>query len=422
MFFPEDIMIRRFFTIALMAMMLVPACQHNNGTGLMEPPQLSIRQLTPGEQKLITSDNLFSFKIFREINDQQLTSEEADANIFISPISISMALGMTYNGAGGTTKQAMETVLEFSGLNLDEINESYKSLIELLTGLDENVLMGIANALWYRFGLPVKTGFLDNNRRYFDAEIDSVNFGDPQTLQIINDWVSDKTEGKIDKILDQLHPATVMVLVNAIYFKAAWQETFDTQNTHDGQFTLQDGATTTVRMMRRKGDVRHLDNETVQAVDLPYGDGYYSMTLVMPQQNTDIDAFIAGLDNDTWNNWMSSFTEVEDMILTMPKFKFKYKLKLNDVLIALGMEEAFYPGADFSNIVTGSGIWIDKVLHKSFIDVNEEGTEAAAATAVVMLKSLQDTITFNRPFFFVIRENQTGAIVFMGKVLNPVYE
>ncbi|MFC1924336.1 serpin family protein [Chloroflexota bacterium] len=379
--------------------------------------QSTVRALTKEEESLVQSDNAFGFKIFKEIIDQ-----EQDENIFISPLSIAMALGMTLNGANGETREAMQKVLELSGLTEQEINESYESLIELLGGLDPKVIFQIANSIWYRQGIPFREEFFDLARTYFDAEISGLDFSDPDTLDVINGWVDENTSGKIKEIVDEIDPLTVMFLINAIYFKGTWTYEFDEGQTTDDLFTTADGSQKACRMMHLTGELQYFENSDFQVIDLPYGDGDYSMTVFLPRPGKDVDSLIAEFDENNWRQWLDSLDK-NDVALYLPKFKLEYELDLNDVLTALGMGIAFEPGnADFTRMCDSGGLYIHKVKHKTFIEVNEEGTEAAAVTSVEMrLTSApgNTTMRVDRPFMFVIRETRSQTLLFMGKIVEP---
>ncbi len=376
-----------------------------------------VRELTSVEKTLVESDNSFGLKTFREI-----IKNEKDKNVFISPLSISMALGMTLNGANGETKQAMHNTLELIGLSDQQINESYKSLIELLVGLDPKVKFQIANSIWYRNGYTFEQEFLDVNKEYFNAEVSGLDFGSPQAKNIINAWVEENSNGKIKEIVDQIDPLTVMFLINAIYFKGTWTYEFDKNKTQDDFFNLPDGSQVQCRMMVQSGEFSYYVNDDFQAIDLPYGDELFSMTIILPNEQSDIDALIEILTAENWNVWISNFSKIEGD-LYFPKFKLEYEIKLNDVLKSLGMEIAFNPDlADFTSMYKNGGIYIDKVKHKSFVEVNEEGTEAAAVTSVGMkLTSVGSgfTMRVDRPFIFAIRENHSGTILFIGKIVDP---
>jgi serpin B len=374
------------------------------------------RKLAVAELNLIESDNRFALKLFREIN-----AESPGENLFISPLSVGMALGMTYNGARGETKAAMERTLELEGMTLEQINEAYRTLIDLLVNLDPRVQFDLANSIWYRQDVTVLPEFIDLNRTYFDAEVSALDFANPFSLQTINNWVNDNTQGKIDKIYDQLPANLVMMLLNAIYFKGDWTFQFDKSLTEDASFWLADGSQTTVKMMSQETEreFRQSSNDMVAVIDLPYGGEAFSMTILLPHQGVAVDEVAAMLDDATWQSWTAGLAEVSTTVL-MPRFTLEYEIKLNDVLTALGMGVAFTGGAaDFSGIVPGGGIWIDEVKHKTFVDVNEEGTEAAAVTSVTLIESAASQFRIDRPFIFAIRENFSGTIVFMGTIVNP---
>jgi serpin B len=391
-------------------------------SSINDNPKKQIRALTQNETQLVESGKKFGLKLFKKI-----VEEQPDSNIFISPLSVSMALGMALNGADGTTYEAMRQTLEFGGMTNQEINEAYKSLVDLLINLDEKVLFEIANSIWYRNTFNVDQAFLKTNQKYFDAEISALDFNDPASVDIINNWVSENTNEKIKEIIDNINPLTVMFLINAIYFKGTWQYEFDKENTVDDVFNLVGGGTVDCKMMKIRGRFDYYEDDDVQIIDLPYGDGYFSMTIFLPKPDVDIDEFTSALDESRWENYLTSLSS-DSGTLELPKFKLEYKLKMNDVLKALGMSIAFDPQqADFSRINPDVELYISKVLHKTFVQVDEEGTEAAAVTVVEMnLTSIggdeEFYMTVNRPFLFVIREHHSETILFVGKMIQPEWE
>ncbi|MBC8234168.1 serpin family protein [bacterium] len=391
----------------------------------ISPNERDSSQLTLAEKGLVESDNKFGFKIFKEI-----TKEEKDKNVFISPLSVAMALGMTYNGANGSTQEAMQKTLELSGLTIQEINESYKSLTELLTNLDPKVKFQIANSIWYRDIFPVEAEFIHINKTYFDAEVSGLDFSAPNASNIINGWVNEKTNGKIEKIVDDvINPLTVMFLINAIYFKGIWTYQFDESQTRDDIFTLPDGSKKPCKMMKQKNEFQYFENDAFQAIDLPYGDGDFRMTIFLPRMEKSVDSLVAELNQENWNRWINSFHK-QELTLQLPKLTLEYEIKLNDVLKALGMEIAFNPDkADFTKMYKEEGVsanlYISKVKHKTFVEVNEEGTEAAAVTSVEMTFTAAPfglLMRVDRPFIFAIRENYSGTILFIGKIVEPTLE
>jgi serpin B len=385
-------------------------------------PKKQIRALTQNETQLVESGKKFGLKLFKNI-----VEEQPDSNIFISPLSVSMALGMTLNGADGETYTAMQQTLEFDGLTNQQINEAYQSLIDLLINLDEKVLFEIANSIWYRNTFNVKQDFLKTNQKYFDAEISALDFNDPASVDIINNWVNEKTNKKIKEIIDNIDPNEIMFLINAIYFKGTWQYEFDKENTEDDVFNLTGSGTVDCKMMKIRGRFDYYEDDDVQIIDLPYGDGDFSMTIFLPKPGMDINEFAANLDESRWQNYLT-YLKSDSGTLELPKFKLEYKLKMNDVLKALGMSIAFDPQqADFTRMNPYGGIWINRVLHKTFVQVDEEGTEAAAVTVVaIFIKSIggdeEFYMTVNRPFLFVIREHHSETILFIGKMIQPEWE
>ena len=375
-------------------------------------------ELTGSERHLAISSNKFGFKLLKEI-----TKKEKDKNVFISPLSVSMALGMTYNGAAGSTQDDMGDVLELAGLSIGEINSSYNSLMKLFAMLDPGVRFDIANSIWYRQGLFLKEKFVALVRTYFNAKVTEMDFRDPSAPDIINKWVSENTSGRIREIVDVIDPLDAMFLINAIYFKGTWMYEFDKRLTEDDWFRMPDGSKKPIKMMRQSGEFRYFESPEFQAIDLPYGNGDFSMTIFLPHPHTDTETLITLLNEENWKRWIGSLSR-QDGMLQLPKFALEYELTLNDALHSLGMGVAFDPyNADFTGMYKGSEhLFLSKVKHKTFIEVNEEGTEAAAVTSVevkctVALPSF--SMRVDRPFVFVIRENHTQAILFMGRVAEP---
>jgi len=377
------------------------------------------------EISLAQSSNKFGFNIFKEIINSK---HGKDKNVFISPLSISMALTMTYNGANGETKEAMAKTLELSDMSIDNVNDSYAGLIELLTHLDPDVTFEIANSIWFRQGYEIEKEFIDINHSCFHAQVRNLNFSAPDAADIINAWVDDNTSGKIKEIVSKpIDPLMVMFLINAIYFYGDWTYPFKAKDTQDDEFTLLDDAKTSCKMMHKEQSLSYFENSDFQAVNLPYGDKVFSMTVILPKPEIHIDKLTSMLNNDSWENWLSNFTK-QNGSLYLPKFKLEYGLSLVDALKAMGMDIAFAPGkADFSGINEKEKLFISEVKHKTFVRVDEKGTEAAAVTSVgMMTTSLPPQPAFvmrvDRPFIFVISENKSQSILFMGKIIEPVLE
>lgn len=401
------------FAIVLLSGWML-ACSHST-----EPQPGIVRDLTPLEKTVVQSSADFGLKLFREIH-----REEQQKNTFISPLSIAMALGMTLNGAAGDTRAAIEQVLELNGFSADEINQTFHSLIDLLVQLDPRVRFEIANSIWYRNGVPIDAKFLETNRTYFDALVQALNFGDREaTAATINAWVQQHTNGKIEKIInpDDIDSLTIMFLVNAIYFKGMWSNRFDRDKTVTSEFTNLRGTRRHVPMMRRTGTLRYINGSGFQGIDLPYGAGLYSMVALLPDDGAGLDSLIAAMTSANWARWLAGARETE-VDLAFPKFKLEYEITLNEALKRLGMAIAFDPeSADFSKISPLENLYISKVKHKTFVQVDEEGTEAAAVTSVEVLETSLPRIVelhFNRPFVFAIRDNHSGTILFIGKIVD----
>ena len=379
------------------------------------------RSLTAGEQRLVAANNRFAFSLFREI----ARAEPADSNLFVSPVSVSMALGMAVNGAQGATRDSMLRTLELSDVPMDEVNRGYRGVIDLLRGLDRGVEFTLANSVWAKAGYAFGEPFLDDARTWFDATVRVLDFSAPTAPQTINDWVNTQTRGKIPEIVaGQIPPDVIMYLINAIYFKGSWTQRFDPALTSDAPFNLRGGGSVTARMMSHAGPApaRYYAADGVTIVDLPYGGRAWSMTIVLPPTADGIDSLVAGLTTERWDAWMAAL-DTTGVIVTMPKFTLRYDLEMNDVLSALGMRIAFSPWADFTRLLPSGGAYISRVQHKTFVDVHEEGTEAAAVTVVVFVDTAippELHVVVDRPFLVAIRERLTGTVLFLGRVMNPV--
>jgi serine protease inhibitor len=400
----------KFFGPMLFAVAVTgSACRDPAGPGA---PITSLpRTLTESESKIIAGNNEFAFDLFRTGNLAQ-----HKANVFISPLSASMALGMTANGADGATYDEMHAALRLSGATREDVGSGYKSLIAMLRGLDPGTDFSIANSIWYEQAFPFHASFLDESKLYFDARVQALDFANPSAVTTINSWVSEHTNNRIPEILDNIAKEEVMFLVNAIYFKGIWQKQFDKSKTVDAPFRAADGTTATVPMMWRGKGVRHTATAEYSAVDLPYGNSAFTMTVVLP--NGDIDAFAESFNQAKWNSLVSSLAE-SDLEVYLPRFRMEWKRELNDDLQQLGMRLALTPGAaDFTRMSPrGLDLFITRVVQKTFVDVDEKGTEAAAATMVgIGVTSLPPSFRADRPFLVVIRERFSGTILFIGKI------
>ena len=374
------------------------------------------------DNRLTAATSRFSFKLY-----DQILKQRTDKNTFVSPASVMLALAMTYNGADGTTRQAMARALEIEGMSLEDVNRAFADLKSALTPADPKIQVKIANSLWARNGFTLKPAFIERNKQHYGAEIASLNFSDPAAPETINSWVNRNTEGKIQKIVDRIKPEDMLFLINAIYFKGQWQFEFKKESTKPDVFRLAGGGRKELPMMSQSGRYFYYKDKGFQAVALPYGEGSVSMYVFLPDEQTGLDQFEKDLTPENWDMWMKSF-RVTPGDLKLPRFKVEWESDLNDALKALGMAEAFDSmRANFSlmtELKSGNKVYISEVKHKSWCEVNEEGTEAAAVTSVVgsMTSSVQPerfVMKVDRPFFFAIRDNVTGVVLFMGSVTNP---
>ncbi len=400
--------IRTLFLLSLL-LIFVAQCSKVATTTKAKPNPQAIA-------KVVTADNQFGFKLFN-----QLVGEEQDKNIFISPLSVTMALSMTMNGAGGETRKTMEEALELSGISEENRNAVYQSLIDTLMNLDEAVQFEIANSIWYRDDFQVNDQFINTNESIFDAKISELNFKNPKAVDTINRWVNQNTNGKIPTIIDQINPLDVMFLINAIYFKGNWSEQFKEKSTHKEEFYLPDNTTKQCDMMYQRDDFRYTENEQIQIIELPYGKRSFSMVIVLPRKNVNLDSLITEMNPKQWNEWQDQLVS-EEVSLYLPKFKLEYEKTLTDILKQMGMEIAFTPRANFDGINKNKDVYISKVKHKTFVEVNEQGTEAAAATSVhVMLAAVRESyvMKINRPFIFAIQEKKYNSLLFIGKIVDP---
>lgn len=394
------------------------------GCNLQDDPTEDFQPIQVSEKaaQLIQAENQFGFELFKKV----YIAETQKENIMVSPLSVSIALAMTYNGANSETKTAMEKTLKVYGLTPEEINTSYFSLINALKSLDQKVLLEIANSIYYRDDFLVEREFITTNEYHYNAVVSPLNFNNaPQALATINGWVKDKTHGRIESIIDQINSDHVMFLLNAIYFKGIWRTEFKEEDTKPFPFTTGKGETIETQGMKQVNAVAYTSNNLFSAIELPYGKGNYNMYIFLPKPEHGLNDLIDNLNDENWNNWINSLNPVGDVAITLPKFKYKYETTLNNVLTDMGMGVAFTGNADFTGINKGGGLRIDFVKHKTFVEVNEEGTEAAAVTVVGMeLTSVgpgnKAPFIVDRPFLYAITEKSTGAVLFMGTVKNPL--
>jgi serpin B len=377
------------------------------------------------DKKLVDADNRFGLRLFHE-----LRQKDAGLNLFLSPMSITQALQMAYNGAAGQTQQAMAKAMGLQGQTLEAVNRANAVLLGSLARPDSGVTLSIANGLWVHTVDPIRPEFIQRAKEFYGAEIGDLA-GAPGN---VNAWVSRKTRGKIENLVQGSDLAgAVALLVNAVYFKGAWVDSFDPSLTKTEPFTLSNGRKAETPMMHASGEYAHYQGDHFQAVRLPYAQGPHNpahaqgriaMYLFLPDENTPLPTFLKTLTPENWNSWLTKFTWKQGD-LALPRFRFEYSADLNDTLQTLGMGIAFDPQrADFSSLLP-ERIWISKARHKTFVSVDEKGTEAAAATEIVLTRGVhmppkeRFRMVIDRPFFCAIRDDLTGAILFLGTVVDP---
>jgi serpin B len=404
----------KFLILTILCTTFTVGCTKDNGPSTEgEKIVLSEKSL-----KLVQANNSFSFSLLGKSLDGTME------NRMISPLSVSSALSMVLNGASGTTLAAMLKTLGYENLTKDDINSIYLNLTTALLKADPNVVMNIANSIWIRKDLNVLAPFITANQTYYGAQVSQLDFNSA-ALTTINKWVNDKTNGKIPTILSSIASNEVMFLINAIYFNGKWKYQFETSKTVSEQFTCTDKMVVNVPMMKMENTFGYTVQPGYKALKLPYGADKFQMILLLPDAGTTPDKLAATLNPSGWATLSAALQNKVEVPVWIPKWKFSWEKTLNDVLSSLGMDIAFDPNrADFSQITGINNLCISKVIHKTYIDVSESGTEAAAVTSIgIRTTSMPvDPPAFylTRPFLFFITEEDTGAILFAGKVENPL--
>lgn len=375
------------------------------------------------DKRLSRANNGLGFNIF-----QELRSANQECNIFISPPSIITALAMAYNGAETETLAALERTMLITGMNREEVNKALTDLMTILHNPDPRVEIATANSMWVRWDAELCEDYVERIERHFNANVTALDFSNRNAANTINDWVEKQTKGAIENIVEPpISPATILFLINAIYFNGEWADPFDPELTESIPFLLSDGSPKDHPVMFQNNNFKYLENNLFQAVKLPYGESRrICMYVFLPSKAAGLAGFYDELRSESWAKWTGSFSTMDGEV-GLPRFKFEYEQSLNDILKTLGLDIAFNSStADFSGISpTQPPLYISEVKHKTFIEVNEKGTEAAAVTKVetgeVMMAPPQETFSMivDRPFFFAIVDDNTGIILFMGSVLEP---
>jgi len=396
------------------------SCEKQPGEVDLTPKNITLTSAAP---QAIESNNDFGIELFRKV------AETDRQNLMLSPLSASTALTMLLNGCGGLTYSQLQGTLKYpAGMTISEINEAYKSLVDQLLNADPKVKFALANAIFYRNGFAVKPPFLATMSNDYDATIEGLDFASPTALTTINKWASDNTAGKIPKVLDEISGDAVMFLMNALYFKGDWSYQFDKSATQERPFYPEEDSPVsvfTVNTMESEVGAKVVFGNNYKAVEMPYGRTNFTMDVIVPTGT--LKEFITSLNSEVWNSITSGFDENDEygkLIVRMPKFKFSYEKYLNQQLQAMGMIDAFIPyQADLSGI-SDMSIFVSFVKQNTFVEVDEEGTEAAAVTTIgIELTSFPpqpQEFIIDKPFVFAIRERTTNTLLFIGQVLNPL--
>ncbi|MCL2726923.1 MAG: serpin family protein [Bacteroidales bacterium] len=415
---------KKVFSYLLLASLLFTLVSCNKSSAPEEQPDPNNEQpepakpieLTTKQGQKVAGDNAFSFNLFR-----QVATSDDKTNAFISPLSVTMALGMLYNGTSPDARAEMAKALGMSNFTDTEINEYYQTMSQALLKVDPLTALAIANSIWSEKTYPVKQTFIDVNKKYFDAEVQSLDFKLKSTLDAINNWCAKKTNDKIKTILDEIPEEAVMYLINAVYFKSKWESPFEKKDTKKEDFTKEDGVRKQVDMMNQTVRFPYYQDEMLQCVEMPYGNGAFSMIAILPAQDKTVDDLVNYFDNDTWNGVISNLME-RKVDVKFPRFKIECEFSLVQPIQNLGMQLIFRTGGNLNGIADDPQLCVSRIIHKTFVEVNEEGTEAAAVTAIeAVATSYTPPAQFfaNRPFLYLIKEKSTGAILFMGRMDEP---
>jgi serine protease inhibitor len=387
-------------------------------TDRTEPPPLAL-DLEGVDARMAGGYTGFSFDLFRS-----LVEGDPAGNVFISGTSIAFALAMTWHGTGGETRAELSRALGVEGMTLGEFNASNAAWLAALVDDPGDTELAIANSVWVRLGFPFQDGFLERNREYYRATVEAADFDDPATVERINAWVSEQTRGRIDEIVEAIDPEDIFFLINAVYFLGEWTTPFSEDATAPGTFTGPEGEGIPIPFMVRRDTLEYHRADGYQAVRLPYGDdGRFAMYVFLPDLDSDLEAFYRDLDTREWERRIGRLAPT-DVELEIPRFTLEYEIQLIPILRGLGIERAFVARlADFSPM-TGArdDVYISEVLHKTFVQVNETGTEAAGVTSVrggIVSVPRHPRMVVNRPFFFVLRDDATGTVLFQGQITRP---
>ncbi|MGC4233289.1 MAG: serpin family protein [Niabella sp.] len=359
----------------------------------------------------------FSFHFFKTLQSET----GAGKDIFVSPLSLHIALGMLVNGAQGETKSQIIKALRSESLSQEELNNAYKTLLTELPKADPLVKMALANAIFYKNGFTVEQAFLNTMENTFNAQITGLPFI-PSDKDIINKWASDNTNGKIPKVLDEIKPEHIMFLLNALYFKGDWRSQFDKKNTKDQPFYLEGGGQKTVKMMNQKDTFGLASGNDFTALQMPYGNGQFCATLILPNTGKSLTSVLNKMNADAWGQLQNSFY-TRSVEVGLPKFRLEQEFELNEILKSMGMVKAFNTSAELDGLGKLKPLYVGFVKQNTFAAVDEEGTEAAAVTIIgvetTSAPSAPPKFICDRPFGFIISEKTSNTILFMSRIMDP---
>lgn len=400
-----------FYLIGILCFLV--SCQDDEGTSIDIKERKDI-VLSRAEEQWASESSAFAFRLFQQVN----STETEQPNWMVSPLSASMALAMTANGAGGNTLEEMKNTLGFSDFDLNGMNTYYQKLITELLNLDNSTQLGIANSIWIDEGLPILDSFVKVNQDMYDAEVRSVDFSSPDTKNIINGWCASKTNNAIAEIFSSTPANMKLSLINVLYFKGIWKKQFKKSDTKEEEFTNADRSTSKVPMMNQENHFVYTESNDFYVAELPYGNAAFSMVIFLPKENQKLEKVISQLTYENWADWYGQKTS-ENLKVKLPRFELKYKKDMIGDMKALGMKDAFDASqADFSAL-SSTDLPLDMLEQFTSIKVNEEGTEAASISHIgsdTNIAPPNSLFHVNRPFAFMIKEQSTGTILFMGKV------
>ena len=362
-------------------------------------------------------NNAFGFHLLQAISEE----EQQQGNIFISPLSATLALGMLNNGAAGITSEEIRTALGCADVPTEEMNDYFLKMLTALLDIDPELTFESANSIWIREEFQPLPSFVEANQEKYDAQVRYENFANPATLGLINGWCAEKTHDMIDKILDQINPAEIMYLINALYFKGLWTAPFEKEQTTDETFANENGTTPLVPMMRQEIELNYARHELFEAVEVPYGNEAFSAVFVLPSEGVTPASLIESLDATVWNDCISNLS-AQTVQLGIPRLELACEFELNKALKKLGMVSMFgNEDTDLTGIHPTASLFVSQVKQKTALKINEEGTEASAVTLVGIMSAASPDMKpvpfiLNRPFLLFIKEKSTGAILFGGLV------